>query len=183
MRSRALLACAALLAPTVALSAAGGCGTNVTIRDNAGPASGGEGGYLFVDGGGGSARPDAGPDALPDAPDDQCPNKPPPIEDFQCDPYSQFNNDCAPGEACYIFVDYPAEPCGQETYGSFCYLAGSGGQGAPCGSALDCQGGFVCVITGAGTQCVQLCQLFGQDGCPSGLVCEPIDVEGFGGCL
>jgi hypothetical protein len=184
MSPRALLVCAALLAPTVALAITGGCGTTVSLIDQDDTGSGGEGGFLFLDGGGGEDRPDAGgKDALPDVDDPGCPNKPPPIEDFQCDPYSQFNGDCAAGEGCYIFVDYPSQPCGQEIYGSFCYFAGPGGQGDPCGSALDCNAGHVCVITGAGTQCVQLCSLFGEDGCPDGLLCETIDVEGFGGCL
>jgi hypothetical protein len=30
---------------------------------------------------------------------------------------------------------------------------------------------------------VELCALTGDMACPAGLVCEPIDVMGFGGCL
>src|SRR5262245_2629559 len=131
----------------------------------------------------GAAQSDGGHDALPDYTDPGCPDAPPPIYDYQCDPYNQFNGDCASGEACYIYVDYPSDPCGQETYGSICSAAGFGQQGDPCGSPLDCAAGLVCVVTGSGTQCVHLCPLTGQDGCPEGLVCEPIDVEGFGGCL
>jgi hypothetical protein len=170
--------------PAILLSLAGGCGSSVHVG-TAGQSggNGGEGGFIFLNGGGGSS-PDAGKDgALPDVVDPGCPDQPPPIEDFQCDPYNQFNGDCASGEACYIFVDYPSEPCGQEIYGAYCFLEGSGGQGAPCNGGLDCQAGHVCVITGSGTQCVQLCNLFGNDGCPPGLLCEAIDVEGFGGCL
>jgi hypothetical protein len=77
----------------------------------------------------------------------------------------------------------PGEVCGQELYGSRCATAGSGGQGAACSGGADCQGGFVCVVTGAGNQCVELCPLVGNDDCPPGLVCEPIDIPGFGGCL
>jgi hypothetical protein len=47
----------------------------------------------------------------------------------------------------------------------------------------DCGAGFVCVVSGSGNQCIQLCPLTGKDGCAPGLSCEPIDVEGFGGCL
>ena len=177
-----LVLLAAALAPA-ALAGAGACKSNVSV-DPAG--NGGGGGFLFVVGGGGSVpnSTSAGPDAsLPDADDPGCKNKPPPILNYECDPYNQFNGNCAPGEACYIYVEYPSEPCGQEEYGAFCYPQGPGGQGAPCGGALDCQAGFVCVITGSGTQCVELCNLYGEDGCPPGLVCETIDVEGFGGCL
>ena len=143
---------------------------------------------MFLDGGGGAgnsgpaggAPPDSG---LPDYVDPGCKDEPPPIQDFTCDPYAQFNGDCLPGEGCYIYVQYPTVPCGQEVYGSYCAPAGTGQQGSPCGGGQDCSPAHVCVITGSGTQCVELCPLTGQDGCPSGLVCEPIDVEGFGGCL
>jgi hypothetical protein len=184
MTSRAYFLLAAAVLPA-ALVAAGACGNAVSVNssDNG---SGGAGGFLFVVGGSG---PGPGPGGhktdggLPDADDPGCRNKPPPIENFECNPYSQFNGDCAPGEACYIYVNYPSEPCGQEEYGAFCYPQGPGGQGDPCAGALDCQAGHVCVITGSGTQCVKLCHLRGEDGCAAGLVCEPIDVEGFGGCL
>lgn len=122
-------------------------------------------------------------DALPDYVDPGCPDAGPPLQQFACDPYKQNNGDCMPGDACYIFVTYPQETCGQEIYGSVCYQAGQGVQGSPCGGAQDCGGGFVCVVSGAGNECVELCQLSGNSGCPDGLVCEPIDVEGFGGCL
>ncbi len=115
--------------------------------------------------------------------DPGCMDEPPPLEDYLCDPYAQGNGDCPPGEACHIYVDYPDRPCGQEIYGSFCYPAGAGEQGDACTGGHECAGGFVCVVTGSGTQCVALCNLVGASGCPPGLVCEPIDVKGFGGCL
>jgi hypothetical protein len=185
MSLRACLLGVAALLPLSLAALGSACGTTVTV---AGPddddGKGGQGGFLFVTGGGGTT-PDAGPqpDALPDYVDPGCPNQPPPATDFQCDPYAQFNGDCAPGDACYIYVQYPSMPCGQEIYGSFCYPAGSGQQGDSCNGGLDCAAGHVCVITGSGTQCVKLCKLSGNAGCPPGLVCEPIDVEGFGGCL
>jgi hypothetical protein len=88
-----------------------------------------------------------------------------------------------PGEGRDIVDQYPQEPCGQEVYGSVCQPAGPGMQGADCSGPEDCGAGFSCVVTGSGVQCTQLCELTGPSGCPDGLVCEPIDVEGFGGCL
>lgn len=139
---------------------------------------------MFLDAGP-DGQPDADPphDAFPDYTDPGCPDAPPPIYDLQCDPYDQDNGDCGLGEGCYIYVQYPTEPCGQEIYGAYCFPEGSGGQGAPCGGGQDCAAGFVCVVSGSGNQCIQLCHLSGPDGCPPGLVCEPIDVEGFGGCI
>ncbi|MEZ4440140.1 MAG: hypothetical protein R3B72_13670 [Polyangiaceae bacterium] len=186
MSQRALLIVAAGMLPLSVTALGGGCGTTITIT-NPGTGGRGEGGeYRFLTGGnGGTDDPDADlPDGdLPDYDDPGCPDKPPPIEDFQCDPYAQNNGDCLPEEGCFIFVDYPSQPCGQEVYGSACLPEGTGQQGSSCGGALDCAGGFVCVISGSGTQCIQLCSLSGNSGCPPGLVCEPIDVVGFGGCL
>ena len=118
---------------------------------------------------------------MDDVVDPGCKDKPPPFEDFQCDPETQFG--CAFGEGCYIYVDYPDDPCGQEIYGALCLPAGVGQQGDICFGATDCGPGLSCVVTGSGTQCVTLCPLDGPSICPSGLVCEPIDVDGFGGCL
>jgi hypothetical protein len=178
-----LLAMAATL-PIVAASLGSGC-ESVTVQPGDG-GEGGSGGFLFLDGGGGTHLPVGGhgPDSgLPDFMDPGCGDPLPPLQDFQCDPYDQFNGDCMAGEGCYIYVQYPSEPCGQEIYGALCLPAGMGEQGASCSGGQQCAPGHVCVITGSGTQCVHLCSLTGKDGCPPGLVCEPIDVEGFGGCL
>jgi hypothetical protein len=187
MALRAWLVFATLVFPVTAAALGAGCGSKISVQP---PGSGGagEGGdFLFLTGGGGTdkPKPDAGmPDgSLPDYEDPGCPNQPPPLEQFICDPYAQGNGDCLPDEGCYIFVDYPSEPCGQEIYGSACLPSGNATQGQACGGATDCAGGFVCVISGSGTQCVQLCTLTGASNCPPGLVCEPIDVVGFGGCL
>ncbi len=173
-----------MVAPSGLVLISAACDNNVIVPDGDG-GSGGEGGdgvglIPTVTSTGGM---DAGPDALTEFIDPGCKDKPPPIEDFQCDPNNQNNGDCLPGEGCYIYVDYPEDPCGQEIYGALCVPEGFGQQGDPCFGAQDCAGGFACVVTGSGTQCVELCPLQGADGCPSGLVCEPIDVEGFGGCL
>jgi hypothetical protein len=171
-----------MLVPTAFAALAPAC-SNVIVPDgDGGGGQGGEGAF-YPDGPGPGAGPDAGKDALGEYMERPCEDKPPPIEDFQCDPYHQFNGDCAPGEACFIYVDYPSDPCGQEVYGSLCYPAGPGQQGDPCFGAQDCGAGLVCVVTGSGTQCVTLCDLDQIGDCPPGFVCEPIDVEGFGGCL
>jgi hypothetical protein len=185
MGPRAAVLVLVALAPVGVAALAGGCGSQVMVggpEDD--PAEGG-GGYVFLDAGHGgkdSGKPPPDGD-LPDYEDPGCPGKPPPMEDFQCDPYHQHNGDCLPDEGCYIYVQYPDEPCGQEIYGSYCYAAGWGQQGDACGGGFDCGAGLVCVITGSGTQCVQLCSLTGPNQCPPGMVCETIDVVGFGGCL
>ena len=184
MRRYFLLA-ASLIGLNVAIFVASpGCGpTVIEIKpgDGGGGAGGGTGGITTT-----TPDWDAGldaKDALPDYVDPGCPDAPPAETDFQCDPYNQNNGDCAPGEGCYIYVQYPQEACAQEIYGSYCQAAGGGTQGDPCGGGPDCGAGLVCVITGFGTQCVQLCPLSGASGCPDGLTCEAIDVEGFGGCF
>jgi hypothetical protein len=181
MQRRFMLFLALLSAPLPALGLVAGCNSNVTIADDP-DGEGGEAGARPDAPGTGGGEADAGKDALDEYVDPGCPDVDP-ITDFRCDPYNQGSGDCAPGEGCFIFVDYPVEPCGQEIYGAFCVPAGPGAQGDPCGGGSDCQGGFVCVVTGSGNQCVELCALSGDDGCPPGLVCEPIDVDGFGGCL
>ncbi|EYF07948.1 hypothetical protein [Chondromyces apiculatus] len=182
MRPRALLLLVAFCAPASTLGLAAGCGDTIVMNPD-GEGGGGEGGTGKPDAGTGGSHVDGGADALQEYVDPGCPDQPPPLVDFQCDPYSQNNGDCAPEEGCFIYVQYPAEPCGQEIYGALCQLEGPSGQGDPCFGSFECQGGFVCVVTGSGNQCVQLCPLTGNDGCPAGLVCEPIDVDGYGGCL
>lgn len=185
MQSRLfLLVASCAFAPAFGAAAIVGCGSVSFVEEETTTGSGGgDAGKDAKPTGSGGSKIDGGKDAFDEYTDPGCPDAGPPIVDFQCDPYDQGNGDCAPTEACYIFVEYPSEPCGQEIYGSVCAPAGTGQQGEGCGGALDCAGGFVCVITGGGNQCVQLCNLVGEDGCPAGLVCEPIDVEGFGGCL
>jgi hypothetical protein len=114
--------------------------------------------------------------------DPGCP-PPAPIQDSQqCDPLAEESG-CAADEACYPFVIYPSGPCEVERYGSWCTPAGAGTQGQPC-SRAGCASGHICVSTGEGTECVQLCGLSaGQSLCPAGLLCLPIDIDGFGGCL
>jgi hypothetical protein len=188
MGHRAELRVAVGVAPLTIALMFGACDSTVSYRTDASSGSGKGGDYIFVDDapdGGSGATGDADPPSedLPDYQDPGCPEQPPPLEQFTCDPYEWTNGDCPIGESCKFYVEYPAEPCGQEVYGSFCYPSGTGRQGDLCNGGQDCAGGHVCVVTGSGTQCVRLCHLKGASGCPEGLVCEPIDVKGFGGCL
>ncbi len=130
--------------------------------------SGGGSGGLVTGGTGGYVDPGC-PDAAP----------PPKIE--ECDPFANPTG-CGPGEGCYPFVQYPQQKCDKEQFGTICAPAGSGKQGEPCGGEL-CAAGFVCVVTGVGTQCVKICKLSGASSCPPGLFCVPVDVEGIGGCF
>ena len=186
MRNRIFLLILGITLPVTLVGVAGaGCGS-VSIETHPDE----------LDGGGGDAKHDAHTtvttgdpdgmvpiDALPDYVDPGCPDAGPPITQYMCDPFNQKNGDCMPTEGCFIFVQNPQEPCGQEIYGAGCAPQGPGGQGDPCMGFQDCGAGFVCVVSGSGNQCIHLCPLTGKDGCDPGLSCEPIDVEGFGGCL
>ncbi len=123
------------------------------------------------------------PDASSDFIDPGCMNDAGPIIDNQCDPFQQPPDaTCGPGQACMPFVIYPTAPCMPQTYGTQCTPAGVGMQGDSCSSG-NCSAGFVCLITGQGTQCAQLCQLNTANSCPGGYICEPFDIPGYGGCL
>jgi hypothetical protein len=101
----------------------------------------------------------------------------------QCEPLATPTG-CPDGQSCFPFVDYPRGPCDVERFGTLCRPAGVGTQGDPCGDQA-CAADHICVSTGRGTQCVRLCS-FGDDAnsvCDPGLLCLPIDIEGFGGCL
>jgi hypothetical protein len=192
MRLKFLVAAmvSASLPPIFVLSAAA-CNHRIIVPGSGGSAStgtGGSTGSLLTTS---TMGADAGKDAFEEYMDPPCPTHPPPVLDFKCDPYMQVPNCpaddpkgcCMPGQGCYIFVDYPADPCAAETYGAQCIPAGNGGQGAPCMGPEACVAGASCVITGSGDQCVMLCPLIGPSNCPDGTVCEPIDVSGYGGCL
>jgi hypothetical protein len=182
MRKRFLLVLIGFTCPLAAAAsgALGGCTTVVEVAPP--PGTGGRDGGHLDDGAGGGAG--GGPiDAQPDYVDPGCPDAGAPMTMFACDPYNQNNGDCPAGQGCYIFTDPPQTPCGQEVYGAECDAQGPGAQGAPCDGSNGCAAGFTCVVSGSGNQCVQLCELQGATGCPGGLVCQPIDVQGFGGCL
>lgn len=172
-----------------------GCGGSANsgdqpVSDAAADANAGAAGSSSV---GGTAGRDAGPDARAGSGgsggatvdsgyvDPGCPDAPVAEPVRECDPFS-VPSGCSFGDACYPFVSYPSGVCDQETFGTFCLPPGTGQQGDPC-AGEPCAGGFVCVVTGQGNQCVQLCPLQGEDGCPPGLFCVPVDVEGFGACF
>lgn len=141
--------------------------------------------------------PDAGgetdePSATPPEPE---PPEPPPFVEPGCPPAEEPPNinacdplapvsGCAEGEACFPFVEYPRGPCGVERFGTVCSRAGSGMQGDSCANER-CAGDHICVSTGRGTQCARLCGLDADSPrvCAPGLLCLPVDIEGFGGCL
>lgn len=186
MQKHLFLLVAGLSLPLVTIGiVASGCGEVIVIPPEDDAGVGGDARHDSKPSTGSGPDAEVGPDVLPDYVDPGCPDAGPPPVFLECDPYKQGNGDCAAGEGCFIGVDYPppGDICGQETYFALCAPAGPGKQGDACGGATDCGGGFVCVVSGSGNQCVKLCKLSGDDGCPPGLVCEPIDVEGFGGCL
>lgn len=113
-----------------------------------------------------------------------CPPPPPTPPDLtECDPVASPTG-CPVGQSCFPFVRYPTGPCEVERFGTLCMPAGPGTQGESC-STDACAAEHICVSTGRGTQCVQLCSFApgSPNVCAAGLLCLPIDIEGFGGCL
>ncbi len=123
------------------------------------------------------------------------PAEPPPFEEpgcppvapqpaiNECDPLAPVSG-CPEGEACFPYVDYPAGPCDVERYGAVCRPEGPGTQGESC-AGQSCAADYLCISTGRGTQCARLCGLSpdAPNVCAPGLLCLPVDIEGFGGCL
>jgi hypothetical protein len=162
---------------------AGGDGGNA---GNGATGGGSTGGTTATGGKGGSSGFDAGKDVdLDPYVDPGCPDAQPPPIVWECDPYAAFTG-CAAGEACYPFVQVPggATGCNWDEYGTICAAAGTGQQGDPCDSANSCGSGYLCV-KGAqpGLSCVRLCDPFGENTCPLGMICGEVDVEGIGGCF
>ena len=151
--------------------------------DSGGTSGVGTGGRLPVDASDADDIPDVVQDVNSDYVAPVCPDAPPPPIEQECDLFSEVSG-CPPGLGCFPYVEYPApgDDCAQERFGTECFLAGTGRQGDPC-DAGDCAANHLCVLTGEGTICVELCSTLGGDTCPPGLLCEPIDVQpGVGGC-
>jgi hypothetical protein len=116
----------------------------------------------------------------------RCPDAVQRIERVECDPLAETDpdrvSDCPEFEGCYPYVQYPSAPCEPETFGTRCSLAGTGLQGQAC-SATRCAPGFLCVVTGRGMQCAELCRLPGVNTCADGFICGSLDIDGFGVCI
>jgi hypothetical protein len=131
----------------------------------------------------GPSLPPTDPPEPPPFDEPGCPPARVPPELRQCDPLAPVSG-CPADQACFPIVNYPTGPCEVELFGTVCLPAGPGTQGDPC-STEGCAADHICVSTGRGTQCVRLCG-FGPAApsvCAPGLLCLPIDIEGFGGCL
>jgi hypothetical protein len=126
---------------------------------------------------------DASPnDDFPVFREDACPDvfSPPPM--IECDPFVQST--CPLGLACYPIPPRASDNCHPGRYSTICLQGGTGTQGAPCGDGTDCAGGFICVKSGQGDQCVKLCKTDEFNSCTDGRVCREVDVtgSGWGGC-
>lgn len=183
-RRRLFFACSAA-AVLVALSLVPACGgqTEADARSvGAAGSSAGTGGTTAKDAGKDAAKdaPKDVKDALPDYEDPGCPDAEPPVVSYECDVYGEPTG-CPEGQACYPFIEYPGGPCQEELYGTMCIAAGKGGQGDPCFGG--CQPHYVCVVSGQGNQCIEICDLSAPSPCSDGLVCAPLDIPGIGGCI
>lgn len=130
---------------------------------------------------GGTAEHPAEPEPEPPFEDPGCEEDLAPIVEMDCDPFDPVAS-CDSGQACRPFVQYPSSPCEPERFGSRCEWPGTGQQGDACGLEA-CAAGLLCVATGQGTQCAQVCPLPSASGCAPGLVCGSIDIEGIGTCF
>ena len=88
------------------------------------------------------------------------------------------------GLGCYPIPPRAKDACHPGRYGTMCFPAGSGTQGSPCDDGGDCAGGFICVKSNTGDQCVKLCRVTQFDSCGEGRICREVDVtgSGYGGC-
>jgi hypothetical protein len=113
--------------------------------------------------------------------DPGCPEKIEPLVEETCSPFDSAGT-CIGDWGCYPYVDYPSSPCEPERFGTRCEPAGSGVQGDDC-RAEGCAPGFLCVASGQGTLCAELCPLPGPNTCAAGLICGSVDIQGFGVCF
>ncbi len=122
--------------------------------------------------------------ALDEYADPGCPDAGPPSQVDACDAFSATPT-CPLGEGCYPFVTHPfGDGCGAQSFGTQCEVEGLGRQGADCEDGdSDCASGFLCVVgSQPGKHCVQLCHMDDPNGCPRGMICGELDVEGYGVC-
>jgi hypothetical protein len=110
-----------------------------------------------------------------------CPNVAPPSIPWECDPFGD-GSDCDFGEGCFPVTVNASRVCESESYRVTCLPAGLGEQWAPCEFLTDCAPGFTCVVTGQGTECLQMCDPAAPSACPHGLFCDGVDLHGIGIC-
>lgn len=182
-----LLVASALLVCCAELSA---CGGSVSLEDRQRAAAPGGDGGAAVGGAGGAAAAGTGGFTEGGAAsggtgggfvDPGCPDvsNEPTINECQL---LGDGTDCPTGFACVPYVQYPAGSCGSERYGTYCVPAGVGTQGQSC-EGQACAAGHICVITGEGAACCKICELTAPNTCPSGLWCQPVDIQpGMGAC-
>lgn len=104
----------------------------------------------------------------------------PPIYQIECDLFT--NEGCDEGLACYNAIIYPEDPCQQEIYMTYCAIPGEGRQGDSC--EQGCAQGYNCFVTGRGTQCLKICNIYGgEPSCPPGYICTATDMPGVGACI
>jgi len=113
--------------------------------------------------------------------EEQCPDVPQRVERSECDPLGAPEQ-CPTNQGCYPYVHYPTSRCEPERFGTRCDTAGPGQQGDHC-SGQRCAHGYLCVVTGRGTECAELCRMPGPNTCPDGLICGSLDIDGFGVCI
>jgi len=167
------------------------CGGTVEVSGDGGGGSSGRGhsGHAGHAGRSNSIAGSGGSDTLPDAGfdgyvDPGCPDVGAPVHINECDPFASTPT-CPDGQGCFPFVDHPnGVGCDAQSFGTVCRPSGTGRQGDICGSAeQSCAAGFVCVVgSQPGKHCVQLCPVGEQSGCPAGMICGELDVEGYGVC-
>lgn len=166
----------ALTAVCLCVVALVGCYTHRRL-DDGGPGDGAADGGLPDTG----VWPDADhwwPDAEPIDVGPACPDAGVVVESLNCDVFAQ---NCPLGTACYGWIEYTEDPCVREIYHMDCMEPGYGGPGDPCDQW--CQAGLECFVTGAGTQCLLVCDILGGlRQCPAGQICRPTDLPGLGAC-
>ncbi len=174
----------------------GACGGQTRHGGSDDVSTSSDGGSATTGVGGSQVLPDAEPDAdldagmdasedvVSDYMDPGCPDAeaPPPV--YECDPLAE-DSGCEPGLACYPFIDRPGGGgCDFEQYGAVCVAPGAVHAGERCGQDFGwCAAGLLCVVGALpGARCLELCDPYGPDTCMGGLVCAPVDIEGYGVC-
>lgn len=101
---------------------------------------------------------------------------------FACDPLAPPEAQCAPGEACYAWVERGAGACDTPHAASACSPSGTKPEGAPCTTVFECSPGLACVYSDVYT-CRPYCVPGTIDACTSGQICEQIaNLPGLGAC-